>query len=349
MSKSKLPPTLRSIAQELNIHVSTVSRVLNGSEEDARSAASPDTIRRIKELARLRDYRPNLQATSLRTRKTHTITAFLPSISDIVGALIYEGIHEAARERGYVTFMSHTGDDLQHETEQLANAIARKVDGLIFADARPECRHLIEHVVRRGIPTVLVSRHLGEQFCSVTCDDILGGRLAAEHLLSLGHTRLAVVAGFEYASTGADRAKGFVDHCRAQGVEVRRDWIFHSSFDSMAGRRIGEALFSQRSIPTAVFAVNDFLAIGIMGAAREAGLRIGHDIAIVGFNDTPLAANLPISLTSIHSPMHEMGYKGMEVLHRIMGGEKPASIHLPPRLIVRQSSLPASGQTPLAG
>lgn len=348
MSKPK-PPTLRSIAQELNIHISTVSRVLNGSEEDARSAASPDTIKRIKELARLRDYQPNLQATSLRTRKTHTITAFLPSISDIVGALIYEGIHEAARERGYVTFMSHTGDDLQHETEQLSNAIARKVDGLIFADARPDCRHLIEQVVKRGIPTVLVSRHLGEQFCSVTCDDVLGGRLAAEHLLSLGHTRLAVVAGFEYASTGADRARGFIDHCQAHGVDVPREWVFHSSFDSMAGRRIGEALFRQKDIPSAVFAVNDFLAIGVMGAARDAGLRIGHDIAIVGFNDTPLAANLPISLTSIYSPMHEMGYKGMEMLHRIMGGEKPASIHLTPRLLVRQSSMPAPGKADLAG
>lgn len=340
IKKISLPTTLQAIADELQIHVSTVSRVLSGNASKAKSAASAETVRKIQDLAQKLNYQPNLQAISLRTNKTKTITTFLPSISDIVGALIFEGINDAAHELGYLTFMSHTGDNLEHQREQLNHALARKVDGLIFADARPESRELIHSMKTRGVPTVLVSRHLGPEFCSVTCDDVRGGQLAAEHLLSLGHTDMAILAGFDYASTGADRSQGFQQRCLEANISIPENRIFHSKFDSIAGRRIGEALFSQKNIPTAVFAVNDFLAIGVMGAARAAGLRIGKDVAIVGYNDTPLAANLPIGLTSIHSPMHKMGYHGMQLLYQIMQGETPQSVFLEPHLLVRDSSNP---------
>jgi LacI family transcriptional regulator len=342
IKKNSPPPTLQSIANELKIHVSTVSRVLNGNESKAKGAASAETVKKIQALALKLNYQPNLQAIGLRTNKTKTITTFLPSISDIVGALIFEGIDEAAHELGYVTFMSHTGDNIDHQREQLTHALARKVDGLIFADARQECRDLIQNMKTRGVPTVLVSRHLGPEFCSITCDDVLGGQLAAEHLLSLGHKNMAILAGFEYASTGSDRADGFQKYCHEKGVHIPKNRIFHSRFDSVAGREIGEALFRQKDIPTAVFAVNDFLAIGVMGAARAAGLHIGRDVAIVGYNDTPLAANLPIGLTSIHSPMHEMGYQSMQMLYKIINGGQPQSVFLKPHLLVRDSSNPTS-------
>lgn len=341
MIQKKTPSTtLQAIANELKIHVSTVSRVLSGNESKAKSAASEKTVKKIQDLALQLNYQPNLQAISLRTNKTKTITTFLPSISDIVGALIFEGINDAAHELGYLTFMSHTGDNTDHQREQLRHALARKVDGLIFADARQDSRELLQGVKNQGIPTVLVSRHLGPEFCSITCDDIRGGQLAAEHLLSLGHKNMAILAGFEYASTGADRARGFQQRCEENGVRIPKNRLFHSKFDSVAGRTVGEALFRQKNIPTAVFAVNDFLAIGVMGAARAAGLRIGHDIAIVGYNDTPLAANLPIGLTSIQSPMHEMGYQGMQMLYKIMNGEPQQSVFLTPHLRVRDSSNP---------
>lgn len=340
MKTSSRAPTLRSIAQELQIHVSTVSRVLNGSDEDARAAASEPTVRRIRELAQQRNYRPNLQAKGLRTNRSNSIAVFLPYISDLVGAIIYEGINEAALQRSYVTFMSHTGDNLEHEREQVSNALARKVDGVIFADARPQCRPMLDELKQRGMPLVLVSRHLGPDFCSVTCDDVLGGRMAAEHLLSLGHTRLAVLAGLEFASTGADRAQGFIDRCAAEGVTIAPHWILHSAFHADAGYQMGRQLFSSKPFPTAVFATNDFLAIGVMGAARDAGLRIGHDVAIVGFNDTPLAAYLPVALTTIHSPMHEMGFRGMELLQQSINGGQPSSVRLEPQLRVRHSSQP---------
>ncbi|HYG41380.1 MAG TPA: substrate-binding domain-containing protein, partial [Bordetella sp.] len=123
-------------------------------------------------------------------------------------------------------------------------------------------------------------------------------------------------------------------------------WILHGPFDTRAGRLAGEKLFSQARKPTAVFAVNDFLAIGLMGAVRDCGLVPGHDVAIVGFNDTPLAAELPISLTTIRSPMHAMGYRGMELLLDRINGARPESERLAPQLMIRRSTDPGAEAPP---
>jgi len=331
--------TLRSLAAELNIHVSTVSRVLNGTEAEARAAASVEKINAIRELARLRNYEPDAHAVGLRTSKSKTITAFVPSISDIVGALIYEGVDDAARRLGYLPLISNTHDDFDRQMSHLASAIARKVDGLIFADAQPDRISILEEVRRVGLPHVLVHRHLGEEYCSVTCDDIKGGQLAAEHLIAQGHERFAVLAGLQYASTGVDRSAGFISCCAMHGIEIPKGRVLHSGFDIKSGRMVGEQVCSWRDLPTAVFATNDFLAIGLMGAMRDAGLQVGVDIAIVGYNDTPLAAELPIALSSVRSPMHSIGARGMELLYEAIQGREIHSEVLAPELMVRQSSL----------
>ncbi|MHA3901988.1 LacI family DNA-binding transcriptional regulator [Castellaniella sp. WN] len=297
--------TLRSLATALDVHVSTVSRVLNGTPAEAREAASPDMIQRIRELAQRLNYRPNPQAIGLRTRKTRTIGVLLPRLSDLVVATIYEGIDEAAMRHRYFTFVSSTLDDPQRQTQLGETALDRNVEGLIIGDARTDTRMFIDELAARGIPLVLVSRR-APGHCSVTCDDHKGGWIAAKHLLDQGHRDIAVLAGELFASTGVDRTAGFLACCAAHGVSVPARWIIHGHFDTQSGRRAGDALLTSPRKPTAIFAVNDFLAIGLMGALRDHGIRAGKDIAVVGFNDTPLAAELPISLSSVRSPMREM-------------------------------------------
>lgn len=338
MAKKQTNVTLRSLAQQLNLHVSTVSRVLNGKDTDARDAASPETVQRIRELAKQLNYRPDPYAIGLRTQKSRSVGVLVPRLSDLVVATIYEGIDAAAADRRYLTFVSNTEDVPTRQRELGETALDRRVEGLIFADARLDDSRFLDEIAARGVPLVLVSRHCGSH-CAVTCDDPLGGRMAAQHLLELGHRDIAVLAGEKYASTGCDRSAGFIGHCREHGVKIPQKWILNGPFDTVEGRKAGERLFSQRKKPTAVFAVNDFLAIGLMGAARDHGLVPGQDIAIVGFNDTPLAAELPISLTTIRSPMHQMGYRGMELLlERIDGGEPPSE-RLAPQLMVRGSTV----------
>ncbi|MGY6273876.1 LacI family DNA-binding transcriptional regulator [Achromobacter denitrificans] len=329
--------TLRSLAEQLNVHVSTVSRVLNGTPEEARSAASPEVIHSIRELAERLNYRPNPQATGLRTRKTRIIGVLVPRLSDIVVAMIYEGIDEAARNNRYVTFVSSTLDTPGRQIQLAETMLDHNVDGLIIGDTRIDQPDYLEKLNKRGLPLVLVSRP-APGYCSVTCDDYKGGQLAAEHLLSLGHKDIAILAGEPFALNAINRVNGFLDYCETHGVSIRRDWIHHSQFDTKSGRLVGDKLLSSQQKPTAIFTTNDFLAIGFMGALRDHGIRPGEGVAVVGFNDTPLSAELPISLTSVRSDMHKMGYRGMELLLKKLNGGNPEPEFLEPVLQIRAST-----------
>lgn len=175
----------------------------------------------------------------------------------------------------------------------------------------------------------------------MTCDDYLGGRLVADHFLELGHERAAVIAGEPYASTGIDRTAGFADRYREAGMPLPASRIVPSHFDASGGRRAAEQLLRGPDRPTAVFAVNDFAAIGAMGTLRDHGLRPGKDVAVAGFNDIPPAAELFIPLTTVRSPMHAIGARGLDLLVRLLEGRPVESARLTPELVVRASSDPS--------
>jgi LacI family transcriptional regulator len=214
--------------------------------------------------------------------------------------------------------------------------LTRRVDGLIFGDAHFDAAY-VDALADRGVPFVLVSRWAGRH-PSVTCDDYEGGRLLAEHLLSLGHERVGVIAGEPYASTGLDRTAGFRDRYEEAGIRIPKNMVVNSRFDTTGGHAAGARLLEAKTPPTALFAVNDFAAIGAMGAVREKGLRIGEDISVAGFNDVPLAAELPVPLTTVRSPMHEMGERSVHLLMQILGGETVEPEKLAPSLQARAST-----------
>ncbi|MGI5232372.1 LacI family DNA-binding transcriptional regulator [Actinoallomurus sp. CA-142502] len=335
--------TLRAIAQSAGVDVSTVSRVLNGSPEDAQRAASQRTAEEIRQWAARLNYRPNPHAASLRTRRSNLIGVLVPRLSDLVLATVYEGIEDAAARHGMTTFVMNSRDQAAEQRERTELALSRRVDGLIFGDAHIDGAFL-DDIAGQQVPFVLVNRRAGDH-PAVTCDDYEGGRLVAEHFLELGHTRVGVIAGEPFASTGIDRTTGFLDRYREAGVDVPASRVVHSHFDAAGGRAAADRLLRSRARPTAIFAVNDFAAIGALGALRDQGLRPGHDVAIAGYNDTPLAAELPIPLTSVRSPMHEMGARALELLLRVLAGEPAASERLTPALVVRASSENAPAAT----
>jgi LacI family transcriptional regulator len=331
--------TLHTIAQSAGVDVSTVSRVLNGSSEEAQRAASPQTAERIRQWAARLNYRPNPHAISLRTQRSNVIGVLVRRLSDIVLATIYEGIEDAAARHAMTTFVMNTHDQAAERRERTELALSRRVDGLIFGEAHIDGVFLDE-IAARQVPFVLVNRRAG-QHPAVTCDDYQGGRMVAEHFLELGHTRVGVIAGEPHASTSVDRTAGFLDRYREAGITVPASRVVQSHFDAEGGRAAADRLLRARIRPAAIFAVNDFDAIGALGALRDQGLRPGRDIAIAGFNDTPLAAQLPIPLTSVRSPMHEMGAHSLELLLRIRAGQPAQSERLSPELIVRASTDPA--------
>ena len=333
--------TLQMIATELGLDVSTVSRVLNSTPEGARRAASKATADKIRSLASDVGYSPNPHARSLRSRRSGEVGVLVPRVSDLVLANIYEAIQTASDALDVQSFVLSTYDDPARHNRALATLAKRRVDGVILGDAR-----LDEHDYDRpSLPAVAVSRR-APSLTSITGDDEQGGRLAAEHLLSLGHAEVAVLAGQPYASTGVDRTKGFVERYREAGLEVPASRIVACGFDTHGGRtgvdRLGDALDGI----TAIFAVNDFTAIGAIGALRQRGISVGEDFALVGYNDVSLAADLPVPLSTVRSPMADMGARAFDALMAVIGGEEFASEQLAPTLQARESTLEVARARP---
>lgn len=332
------PVTLKSISQTLGLHVSTVSRVLNSDESHALRAASPEVIKQIRELAEKLDYRPNPQATSLKTRRSGEISVLMPRLSDLVMATIYEGIEETATTLGYAALVSNTLDQHARQQECIKRALNRGSDGIIIGDSHLcDSQPLLDKIAQNDTPFILVCRRK-PGYLSVTCNDIEGGRLVAEHLYNNGHRNVAVLAGEAFASTGIDRTAGFLNYFHSKGISLPDNQVLNGHFDTSTGRLLGEKILNNDIRPTAIFAVNDFLAFGLMGAMRDLGLVPGKDIAVVGYNDTPLAAESMVSLTSVKVPMIEMGHKAMELLNQMIGGQTVTSHTYSPELIIRDSS-----------
>lgn len=329
--------TLKDLASELGLHPSTVSRILHAETDTARGAAAPATAQRVRDLAQKLGYSPDPQAKSLRTRRTHLLGVIVPRLSDLVLAVMYEGIEEAADDAGYSTFVMNSLDEPAMQRRKVEIMLSRRVDGLIFGDAHLD-GDILHELTDRNVPFVLMNRAV-KGFPSATCDDVLGGMLVAQHLWERGHRVVSIIAGEPYASTAVDRTHGFASRWRALGGEIPESAIVWSRFDTMGGRIAAQRVLSDSSRrPSAIFAVNDFAAIGAMGAANAHGLVVGRDLAIVGFNDTSLAAQLPISLSSVRSPMTEIGGCAVKLLLDVINGETVESVRLAPTLCVRESS-----------
>jgi LacI family transcriptional regulator len=337
MRKGPEHATLQTISKLAKVSTSTASRVLNApSDSAARRWASTETIRRVREAAAAQGYRPNPQAVGLRTRRSNLVGVVVPRLQDYVLATIYEGVDEAATEAGVATFVTNSLDDTGKQALATENLLARRVDGLIYGDAHFDGEFLAG-VAKRGVPFVLVSRS-ARGFPSVTTDDHLGGRLVGHHLAEAGRRDVAILAGQPFASTAIHRTKGAVEALREAGIEVPAHRVVYGPFDADGGRAATEQVLARRPYPDAIFATNDFAAIGALGVLRDHGLTVPDDVALAGYNDTPLARSLAVPLTTVLSPMHEMGRQGFAMLTRVLRGEEAEPVLLAPTLVTRAST-----------
>jgi LacI family transcriptional regulator len=344
--------TLKDIARQARVSLSTASRVL----ARARNGGSVDTpaSTRVLAVAADLDYEPNLSAASLRTNRTRMLGVLVPHLTDVVLSTIYEGIDAEASASGYQTVVANSMDDPAQQRLRAERLLQRGVDALLFGDARLDDPFLDE-LAARGVPFALVNRR-HPPYDSATCDDHAGGALVGNHLADLGHWGIAVVAGHPYASTGVDRTQGCLATLKQRGVDVPPKRVISSGFDAQAGREATLQLMSTPRPPTAIFAVNDVTAVGVMGALRDLGYTAGRDVAVVGFNDISIAADLPIPLTSVRSPLREMGIAAARlILDRLQNPLKATAantsgqIRLHPHLLVRESSDPSVDSRRLRG
>ena len=325
---------MREVAERAGVNKSTVSRVLSGRSP---TAASPQTAQAIHTAARELGYYVDPWAASLRTQRTRSIGVLLPRLTDSVLAMIFEAIDEVATEAGYQALVASTGDDDEEQRRRVGLLEGRRVDGLVITTARTDDEKYLDELQDRGLPFVLANRAVGHHPVA-RGDDRTGGLLATRHLLENGHRRIGIIAGATYAATSADRTQGYRDALTEAGIEVDPRLVVTSGPHVEDGVRGARRLLAVDPPPTAVFAVNDDIAVGAMAVIRDAGLQVGSEVAVVGYNDTPVSARLPIPLSSVHHPVQSIGRLAMQNLLALLAGGQPQSLTLPVHLTVRASS-----------
>lgn len=323
--------TLADVAGAVGVHPSTVSRVLSGQ------MTGTPTAEQVLTTAAKMGYRPNLVAASLRTRNSRVLGVLVPRFTDYVLARVYEGIDDAAFAAGYSTVATYSQDRDSSRLERVEALLDRRVDGMVIADARPQQDEVIEALTRRAVPFALAVRRSRGQL-SATVNDSVGGALAASHLFATGHRRVAVLRGPDIASTATERTLGFLAEANRLSLSVPEDMVVPSEFDEESGYESTRLLLKRAKV-TAIFATNDLAAVGAMGALREASLQPGRDVALIGYNDVPFARHLPVPLTSIESPIYDLGRRATALLLRRLAGESVRSVRLTPRLVARASTL----------
>jgi LacI family transcriptional regulator len=325
--------TLRDVAKAAGVSLSTASRVL----DDRNPPAQTPTAQKVREAASALGYRRNTFASSLRRGQATTLGVLVPRLSDTVMALMYEAVNRAAERRGYFTVVAAGGDDPADEERAARSLLDRNVDGLIIASSRRD-DPLPKQLREQNVPHALVLRTDGVSPSSVG-DDVLGGYLALRHLLDLGHSAIAIIPGPLFTSTAAGRLAGAQQALSDAGIEINPEWIVETGFGVHDGKEVADRILDNAERPTAVFAANDNLAIGVMASAHEHGLSVGNDLALVGYNDIPLASHLPIPLTSVRTPFDQIASTAIDLMLGKADHQEGSCIHQAlPTLIPRRST-----------
>lgn len=325
--------TIHDVAREAKVSISTVSRVLNSS-----TAVNPEKSRRVLEAVKRLRYRPNPFIHGLIGRSTSSVGMLVPHLRDEYYGSVVTGIESELRAAGMHMLCALGHRDNREEAAALELFRERRVDGLILLDAElPDAEVL--SLGERGTPLVLVSRFLPElaDHC-VRLDNVLGGRLATQHLLDLGHRRIAYITGPLSQPDTRARLQGYHDALRGASLEPDSALVLEAEPYNQAGARIAAQRLLGHASFTAVFASNDLLAMGIVAALHDAGVAVPKGVSVVGFDDRSIAAHTVPTLSTIRYPMVEMGERAARHLIALARGETPEPLPLLEPSLIRRAS-----------
>lgn len=329
--KPKGRVTLLDVAKAAGVSKSTVSRIL----DERLPTADNSSARRVREVAEKLGYVRDLSAASLRRGSTGQIGVIVPRLTDTVMAMLYESLARAAGRNGQFAIVATTDDNPDAGRAAAKALIRRGVDGLILSTARID-DHFTDELRARGIPFVLALRQNGQSPAAIG-DDPLGGYLATRHLLDLGHRRIGLITGPDYATSARGRCEGYYKALKEAGVSLSSDLIVPSTFSIESGEIAAEKLLRLRDRPTAIFAVNDNTAIGALSAIARSGLSIPRDISLVGYNDIPIVSRLPVPLTTVQVPFEHIAEMALQLLNSAADGSSEVRVATP-SLIPRKST-----------
>ncbi len=326
-------PTLHDVAKRAGVSPMTVSRVVNGSGEvSARLRA------RVEQALAETGYMPNTLARSLRARRTDTIALLLPDMTNPFFTTVAQGVETAAREAGYSLLLANSDESEEEELRLAAMLVQRQVDGLLVVPAGGG-GELIRFCHERGVRVVVVDRRPAGPGADVGRADAEGAaRQLGRLLVGLGHREMTVLSGPASVLTAVDRVTGFASALEEAGVAAPR--VLHGAFSIDSGREMAIRALRERPRPTALFAANNFIAIGVLHALEELGLRVPEDVAVVGLDDLPQAMITFPFLTVAAQPAAEMGRESVAMLLDGIANpdREPREVILPTEIVIRRSS-----------
>lgn len=335
--------TIKDIARELNVSVSTVSRAMRDTYD-----ISSETREKVLAKATQLNYKPNFNAIGLANNKTHNIGIILPFITNYYFSTVITGIQEVAYKRDYNIILYVTNDSPERELSIICNLSNTRLDGLLvcISSKSNACQHFQE-VIDNGTPVVFFDRVPNKiETSKVLQDDYKGAFEAVEHLIENGYNKIAHLAGPEGLSFTENRLQGYIDALNKYNLPIREDWIIHSGFSQECGEAGVCQLLQCQERPNAIFAVNDRKAIGAMLALKEKNIKIGKEMGLVGFTDDPVSSIISPTLTTVAEPALEIGRISCELLLKHITKKKftPKEIVLPGKLIIRESSVRKSAK-----
>jgi LacI family transcriptional regulator len=331
--------TLEEVAKIAGVSRSTVSRVINDSPH-----VSADTREKVWQAIQASGYQPHAAARSLVTNRTRVISVIIPEVvatlfSDPFFALLLRGATDACNSQRYHMMLSLFTDPAKRQEMYRRVLHGGLVDGVIVASSPLE-DPLIPDLQNDHIPFVSIGHRPDETVHYVDVDNTGGAQMATEHLIRLGHRRIATITGPLDTMPGQDRLTGYRQALEGRRIPVQEELILEGDFTEGGGAAAARQLLS--ASPTAIFAASDLMAIGALKALREAGLQVPQDVALVGFDDVPVASVIEPALTTVRQPIERLGSMAVEIVLDVLCNEQEAKssthrIVLPTELVVRAS------------
>lgn len=333
---SSARPTIRDVARLAGVSHQTVSRVINRSKD-----VTLETRDRVEAAILELGYRPSAIARSMARGETRTLACISPNLTDYTFASIIEGAEQEARSQGYFLLSSSTGNaqGFAALVDELVGH--RRVDGLLIINPYADERH---QIIPSDFPVVFVGAHSrGGPIPSVCLDDEDVARTATRHLLELGHRRIALVTGPMAEDCSVDRRSGFIQALEAASIQFDESLVYEGDWSASSGRDALLKMSKQNNLPEAVFAHNDRMALGVLHAARELGLRVPEQLAVIGVDDMPLASYFDPPLTTMRQDMPRIGREAARLLIEHINHPQVTLSHikLPAELVIRQSTCKA--------
>jgi len=326
--------SLRDVAKQAGVSVGTVSNVLNRPQ-----VVAPETLERVQKTIESMGFVPNGFARHLRAGYSKTLGLVVPDVANPFFTEVARGVEDAASKRDYAVFLCNSDESAEKEERYLSILIEHQVRGVLItpADNRPD---RLDGLRERGIAVALLDRESATSIqCSVSVDDVRGGEIGIQHLVELGHTRIAWVNGPESIPQCADRAVGVARAAKAAKITVTT--VRASLMNTVTGEEVTKEILALDEMPTAIFCANDLLALGVMRALMSEGIKVPEHISLLGYDDIAFASSAAIPLSSVAQPAYQLGVAAAElILSECEDSDEHAhqQIRFQPQLIARSST-----------